>query len=556
MNNNELRIVINAKDNASNVLRKVKGEFDSASGDIGSHLENAANRAQAAFVKISKAATLAAGAAVGAGIKIGFDFNNSLEQAETKLNAFMKDGDKVAETLAWVKEEAAKTQFSFTDMANAAANLTPVAKMSGRSLEELIKQSEVLAALNPAEGLSGAVFSLREALTGDFVSIVDRFNLPRKRLNELREQGVPAIDAIRTALQEMGIDYSLVEKQGQTTAARWDQLKDKFSIFAGELSKPIFDKFSSGLDSASRKFDEMKPRIQEFTRELGEKLGPKLENLWKVFTESLIPALRDFASTFTGKDGLVDSIGWAIDKLAELMKFVSDNTWIITALALAFAAVKTAMFLSGAIEAFTAVMSAAVGVSKASAAAVTGVWGAAVGTIKGMWAGLGALIASPLAMPAIAVAAALASIAQVVRAVNEAINLIKTMNEINRQQDVHGAGTTAFFESLKRGVAEGKFSQEEANRRMREYNANFQSFTGRATGGSVAPGRPYVVGEKQAEIMTPNTRGRIQPSTEQSGMSSVVNNIYGNITIETAEAANAFFDRLDRTQRLAKVGMA
>ncbi|PPG60258.1 hypothetical protein C5C57_05510 [Rathayibacter sp. AY1C5] len=190
----------------------------------------------------------AGAAAAGAGAVIGFKFNSSVEQASAKLNAFMKDGDKVAATLEWVKKEASETQFSFTEMADAAANLTPVAKTSGQSLESLVKQAEILAALNPTEGLTGATFSLREALSGDWVSIVDRFNLPRQRINELKAQGVPAMEIISRTLNEMGIDYSLVSAQGKTAAARFDQIKDKLTMLAGTATKPIFDLVSQGLD--------------------------------------------------------------------------------------------------------------------------------------------------------------------------------------------------------------------------------------------------------------------------------------------------------------------
>lgn len=538
--NEELRIVVSAKDNASNTIKRVQSQFGEGAEGIGHHLERAADRTQRAMVQITKAMALAGIAAAGGALKIGFDFNNSLEQAQTKLMAFTKDGAKVAETLEWVKKEAAATQFSFSDMATAAAELTPVSKSSGRSLEELIKQAEVLAALNPAQGLSGAVFSLREALTGDFVSIVERFNLPRKRLNELKEEGVPAIDAIRIALQEMGIDFSLVEAQGKTTAARWDQLKDKFSIFAGELSKPLFDKFSSGIDSASKKFDEMKPRIQALMKEIADKLGPKLQELWIVFTRDLVPALSDFVSTISGKDGIIESIGWFIDKLAGLMTFISNNTWIITALVGAFVAVKTAMFLSGAIQAFTTVMTAA------TAAATT-----AGGAIAAVWGGVTTLLATPIVLPALIVGAAIASLAWLY---NEAENTRKAVEGAIKAHEKAADIAPIIAQTNAMGGQSTKGLTIVGGAGLTQ--TNFQP--PRATGGRVQSGQAYTVGERQAETFVPNTSGRIMPSTRDSGGAggSVVNNIYGNIEIANEQAAVAFFDRLDKTQRLSRMGMS
>lgn len=251
MASNTISILISAKDNASKTLRDVSGEMDA-----GSEKSNKFSSALGSLGGVLGKATLAlgaAGAAAGtAGIALGMNFNSSVEQAQTKLTAFMKDGKLVAETLAWVKQEAAATQFSFTDMADAAANLTPVARSSGQSLKDLVKQAEILAAINPAEGLTGATFSLREALSGDWVSIVDRFNLPRQRINQLKAEGVPAMEIISRSLQEMGIDYSLVAAQGQTAAARFDQIKDKLTMMAGAATKPIFDKISKDLDGLNQ----------------------------------------------------------------------------------------------------------------------------------------------------------------------------------------------------------------------------------------------------------------------------------------------------------------
>lgn len=332
---------------------KSSGKFGNALESMGGHLVRA--------TAVLSAAALAAGTA---GAAIGLKFNSSVEQAEAKLMAFTKDGVQVAKTLAWVKQEAAETQFSFTDMANAAAQLTPVARTSGKSLQDLVRQAEILAALNPTEGLTGAVFSLREALSGDWVSIMDRFNLPRTRINELKAQGVPAMEIISRTLQEMGIDYSLVAAQGKTAAAQFDQIKDKLTMLAGRATKPLFDRIKQGLSGINEmNFDKVgagleagmsraldvvqnvqgairllatgdyqkglfaagiaedskvvdvvlkireafvkawefiKPAVQELGRVFRETLLPALQELWKQIQPSVIPVLKMLAVVIGG----------------------------------------------------------------------------------------------------------------------------------------------------------------------------------------------------------------------------------------------------------------
>lgn len=307
LSGNDLTVQIKTTSDTSGV-DKTKQSIDSL--DDSSNKNSKSGALLGATWRLAAAGAVALGAATTASAISGFKFNSSVEQATAKLMAFTKDSTKVAETLAWVKQEAAATQFSFKDMANAAGDLTPVSKSTGTALKDLIKQAEILAALNPAEGLTGATFSLREALSGDWVSIIDRFNLPRKRINELKEQGVPAMEIISRTMNEMGIDYGLVSAQGQTAAARFDQLKDKLQMLAGEATKPIFDKVSIGLVTLSEWVDKIKPTLQalaDLIREyvapyvaiwagyLGDQLLPALQRLWTMLEPVLMPVLKALA---------------------------------------------------------------------------------------------------------------------------------------------------------------------------------------------------------------------------------------------------------------------
>ncbi len=142
---------------------------------------------------VLKGAAIAGGAALaGIGVGLtgalasGLSFNNSMEQTRAKLNAFTKDGGKSAEILDMIRERAAKTPFAFEEMASATAGLLPAAKMAGVGYEDLIAQAEILAASNPTQGLEGAAFALREAVSGDFTSIIERFDLPLSYINQLK----------------------------------------------------------------------------------------------------------------------------------------------------------------------------------------------------------------------------------------------------------------------------------------------------------------------------------------------------------------------------------
>lgn len=176
-----------------------------------------------------------------------FGMNNRLQQTEARLLAFTKDGDAAKQILAEISDEAAKTPFAFEEMADAAAMMIPLAKQSGEELMDLVRIAEILAASNPLEGLAGAAFSLREALSGDFTSLIERFNIPRTEINRLREEGVPNIEIVRRAMQGLGLDADLVGNLANTTQAKWDTFLDSLKIKLAQIGEPLFDSLDSGI---------------------------------------------------------------------------------------------------------------------------------------------------------------------------------------------------------------------------------------------------------------------------------------------------------------------
>lgn len=245
---------------------------------------------------IAAGGLLALGAGFVKGAAAGLGFNNSMEQATAQINAFTKDSEQTAKILEMVRERAARTPFAFEDMARAAAALGPAAKSSGVPLEELIAQAEILAASNPAEGFEGAVFSLKEALGGDFLSIIERFNLPKQRLKELKDEGVPAIEAIRIAMAELGLDADLVSNMANTAAGRWSTLVDTFTTLASTVTAPIFEGVSKGMGDFQALLDANMPKLQEFAATLGERVGGMMTWLATTAIPTMVTAFSTIAT--------------------------------------------------------------------------------------------------------------------------------------------------------------------------------------------------------------------------------------------------------------------
>lgn len=192
----------------------------------------------------------------GAGSLLGIGALNEMEQTRASFQAFTKDSAKTEEILAQVRKEAALTPFAFGEMAKATASLLPVSKASGAGLQDLVKQAEVLAASNPLEGLEGASFSLREAMTGDFTSIIERFNLSRSTINKLKEEGVPNLEIVRKAMAEMGFDSDLIAAKAETLDGRWSTFMDTLQTLQMRMGQPIFDAMKDGLSALQPLLDD------------------------------------------------------------------------------------------------------------------------------------------------------------------------------------------------------------------------------------------------------------------------------------------------------------
>lgn len=237
---------------------------------------------------------------------LGLRLNSEVENVEARLLAFTKDGAKAKDILAQIREEADKTPFAFQEMAQATAGLMPAARMANEDLMSLVRTAEILAASNPEQGLTGAAFALREAVSGDFVSIVERFNLPRQYINQLKEQGVPALKVVRMAMLAMGYDADLVSNLAKTGTGRWSTLVDTISGIRRKVGENLFEGLKSEMTNLQSWLDENKTQINEFATGAGQNIGNFARNVGIGFREavgwfrSLPPEAQRLAIVFGG----------------------------------------------------------------------------------------------------------------------------------------------------------------------------------------------------------------------------------------------------------------
>jgi hypothetical protein len=208
----------------------------------------------------------------------GMEFNSTMEQVEGKLGALTGSSTATAEALALIRQEASEVPFiPLQDLARAATDLQPATKIAKTGLDDLLNTAELLAASNMEEGINGASFALREAVSGDFTSLIERFNLPRTMINKLKEEGVPALEIVKRSLAELGITTDLLAAQSNTASARWAGLKGVMDATAGTATKDAYDAISESLGGMLDKMQENGPTIQRWAEGVGEHLGNAAE---------------------------------------------------------------------------------------------------------------------------------------------------------------------------------------------------------------------------------------------------------------------------------------
>lgn len=305
----ELAMILRAKDEASKTFDHVKG----SAGGMASGVKSAVGGLVSGFGALGLAAqgvTAAFDMVKGVGSAFGIGALSELEQTRAQFMAFTKDAGQTEKILADVRAEAAKTPFAFGEMAKATAALLPVSKTSKVGLMELVKEAEILAASNPMEGLEGASFALKEAMTGDFTSIIERFNLSRSSINQWKTEGKSNIDIVRLAMKEMGLDADLVGAMGETLAGRWSTFQDTLQTLQMTVGQPIFDVLKESLMGLQGTLDENMPAIQGFAEMLAGGIGQGIEAA-KTAIGSLIETWNSLSAAFSegGIMGALEALG-------------------------------------------------------------------------------------------------------------------------------------------------------------------------------------------------------------------------------------------------------
>lgn len=125
-----------------------------------------------------------------------------------------------------------------------------------KQLEKMWSLAERMAAIDPAQGVEGAVYALRELFSGDAVSMVERFEMPRQIMNEIKklplEQQLSRLDEY---FNKIGMTTKLIDEMGGTTLGLWAQVREKFALVLRDMGQPSLEVISGFLTNVLAKLE-------------------------------------------------------------------------------------------------------------------------------------------------------------------------------------------------------------------------------------------------------------------------------------------------------------
>ncbi|GIP54758.1 hypothetical protein [Paenibacillus vini] len=252
-------------------LERMMQRASRSANTFGKNASNAMNRAArgtGGLVRgIGAVATAYLGAKAAAGLfdkTIGAAAQYEMREVTVKAmfgGNFTKNAQKY---LDFVEGRAAVSQFSMDDFLTAGKSFIPTTKDNAQ-LAKMINLAERLGAIDPDQGLTGAAFALKEFFSGDAVSLVERFELPRKVMNDLKDLPLEKqLKELDKYFDKIGATNELIEAQAATGMGEWRRATAKMTRALREMGtqglekiKPLLRDFNKWLESPSfQKFKE------------------------------------------------------------------------------------------------------------------------------------------------------------------------------------------------------------------------------------------------------------------------------------------------------------
>lgn len=436
----------------------------------------------------AKRAAIAVGGATIAAIGYGVKTAATLQTAQVGLTTLLGDAEKAAKTMDRLKIEAARTPFELPGLSQAVQLLSSVTHDGDRSIDILLDVGEALAAMGKGQAeLDRIIVNLQQVAAVGHAATID--------IKQFAFAGIPIYEMLQEQTGLAGESLSDFIAQGGVTFELLTNMFDKANDEGGRF----FGAFQNQSGTFTQALSNMKDSMSIFFAEAVTSTGifQTLTDLMVKFS-NLISAssFDDFINKLDEQTGLVtllkDSIKNITESLIELQPTLEGAIKLFTILA-TIAIADLVKMIEWTITGWAGILK---GIQQLS--------DFIVGTFLDVWDSV------------------IDKIEKVINVTGKLVNSFKNT--------MSSAGS--FVSNIGTGII----------------NA---IVPGRANGGPVSAGSPYVVGERGPELFVPRNSGSIIPNGAGGINVSVVVNgdVSGTELIEKVQ--NAIMNSLRANTKIA-----
>lgn len=274
---------------SSGRLRDEFGRFVSSGKTAGGAFNGIANGAMAA-----KGAVLGLKSAIGGvmGIAAGYGLFRATDSFLTASLGGAANYEMAKVQIEALFQDAEKAQ-TYMERMSAAAALSPILNeqqvfdnsksflaltKNQAVLEDLWKAAEKMNAMDPAQGLEGAVLAIRELSGGDVQSMVERFELPRSVVNSWKNLPIEEqAKAINAYMDSIGFNQDFLERTGKTAAKQWDRTSELFQKSVRIIGQDALTKLKPVLVDINDFLSS--PRFDDFVGKAGSAMAEMFDDL-------------------------------------------------------------------------------------------------------------------------------------------------------------------------------------------------------------------------------------------------------------------------------------
>lgn len=236
--------------------------------------------------------------------------NIETENATAVFRAMQGSAQAAAATVEMLRTNARETGTSMIDMIRTAQTLFPQFGKDSTKLQHSIGTAQILAAMNPIQGLQGAAFALAEAESGDYISMRERFRMSLSDKNQLLAEGFSGGKLVDEWLRRIGVDYDIVLERQNTFAGQWDRLTANAQEFLRILGFDAFQELKSGLMEFNTLLNGNEEDIQRLAQAWSESLGKTMRETITWLKENGPQTFEDIKNAARDIVAIINAITW------------------------------------------------------------------------------------------------------------------------------------------------------------------------------------------------------------------------------------------------------